>query len=349
MTVTLLHGDNTALLSALDRASVQAIITSPPYYGLRDYFLPPTAWPEISYAPMSGLPPIDVPAMDCCLGLEPTLEAYVAHLVHVFRLVWSVLKDDGCLWLNLGDSYGTGTTAPRQPSRTSKKISAAQHEAQGARHGGQAKQLLGIPWRVAFALQAGGWYLRSDVIWSKPNPMPESVTDRPTRAHEYLFLFAKQERYYYNADAIKEPAVNGDPSTPRGSQGVLGPLNAGRRDKQGALAERTYTGLNERWDRRTEPVTHRNKRSVWTVPTQPFHGAHFACFPETLIEPCVLASSRPGDLILDPYGGSGTTGRVAIKHGRHALLMDLNPDYLALQAQRTTGVQLVLHEYGGIS
>jgi DNA modification methylase len=345
--ITLLHGDNTVLLPTLDPQSVQCIVTSPPYYGLRDYGLPPTHWPEISYAPMPGLPMLTIPAMDCCLGLESTLEAYVAHLVHVFRLAWPILRDDGTLWLNLGDGYAQDSKSGGQSGGKNYTSAAGGLPRTKRQTGLGDKQMLGIPWRVAFALQADSWYFRADNIWHKPNGMPDPTKDRTTKVHEYVFHFAKQESYYYNADAIKEPAVHGERfhgGYDKPGMDTRTKARNGRTDKQGATGKSTYTGFNEPWESRAEPLTYRNKRSVWTVSTQPYREAHFACFPEKLIEPCILAGSRPGDTVLDMYGGSGTAGRVAIKHQRRAILMDLNSNYITLQEQRTDRVQLVISE-----
>lgn len=242
-------------------------VTSPPYFGLRDY----------GHAGQ--------------IGLEDGLEEYVDQLVQVFREVWRVLRDDGTLWLNLGDSYagaGLGGGTQKQGIRAYPKGNTVQART-GARRVGnlKPKDLMGVPWRVAFALQDDGWFLRSDVIWHKPNPMPESIKDRPTKAHEYLFLFAKSERYFYDADAIKGQ-------------------------------------------------TTRNKRSVWTVTTKPYKGAHFATYPPELIEPCILAGSTEGGTVLDPFTGSGTTGAVAIKHGRRFIGTELNPEYGELARERMT-------------
>lgn len=366
MTVTSLHGDNTAILPTLAPGSVQTIVTSPPYFGLRDYGLLPTDWPEVTYVPVAGLEPITIPAMRCCLGLDPTPAAYIGHLVHTWRLLAPVLRDDGTCWLNLGDSYaGQGGQGPQAGDKFK------------ARNGLKSKNLLGIPWRAAFALQADGWYLRSDVIWAKPNAMPESVTDRPTRAHEYLFLLAKSERYYYDAVAVAEPL-----SAP---------------------------------SKFANEITARNRRTVWSIATQPYSDAHFAVMPEALIEPCILAGSSAracehcgapwvrvveresnwqerkaagatagnvgtsetyqngvhgknmshdlgsktmrdlglapsctcadntgssASVVLDLYGGSGTVGKVATRLQRDAVLIDLNPDYIALQAERVDKVQV---------
>ena len=298
----LLIGDCIASMQTLAAGSAQTCVTSPPYFGLRDY----------GHAGQ--------------LGLEATPDEYVAKMVEVFREVRRVLADDGTLWLNIGDSYGTGTKAARQASKTSTKISAKQHEAQGARNGGPAKQLLGIPWRLAFALRADGWYLRQDIIWHKPNPMPESVRDRCTKAHEYIFLFSKQERYYFDSEAMKEPAVGN-------ASGAAASFK-----RSGSKREQTIPGQGYGTHRpEREDVAYnetRNRRSVWTVATRPYKGAHFATYPPALVEPCVLAGSRPGDTILDPFGGSGTTGEVAVLAGRRAVLCELNPEYVALAERR---------------
>ena len=286
---------------------VQTCVTSPPYYGLRDYGHPGQ------------------------LGLEKSPDEYVAGMVEVFRCVRDVLADDGTLWLNLGDSYASGGRKSRDPGQS--KIHGAfegDAYADGLRPpdppGIKPKDLIGIPWRVAFALQADGWYLRQDIIWHKPNPMPESVTDRCTKAHEYIFMLSKQQRYYYDSDAVKEPAVSTD----------IRKFTDNGADKQRGHSRR-HAGFNGRYaDKIAEqgvPET-RNRRSVWTVATRPYKGAHFATFPETLIEPCVLAGSRPADIVLDPFMGSGTTAAVAKKHGRQYLGCELNPDYGVLQQER---------------
>lgn len=289
---------------------VQCCVTSPPYFGLRDYGHPGQ------------------------IGLEKTPAEYVAALVEVFEGVRELLADDGVLWLNLGDSYGHGTSASRKASATSTKISAAQHEAQGGRHGGPAKQLLGMPWRVAFALQAAGWYLRQDIIWHKPNPMPESVTDRCTKAHEYLFLLAKSERYFWDAEAMQEASVDPVGSAKRYEAPFWenGKHQAGGYSADGAK----HTAGMKQFDGM------RNRRSVWTVATKPYSGAHFAAFPAELIEPCVLAGSRPGDAVLDPFMGSGTTAQVAQALGRQWIGCELNTEYAPLQQARTAQAALAI-------
>jgi len=305
MTVRILTGDCRTTLASLDAESVQMCVTSPPYFGLRDY------------------------GMDSQIGLEATPDAYVAELVAVFREVRRVLKDDGTLWCNLGDSY---TGSAQSDGASSAKLNGPQNATQGVRivkggDGLKPKDLIGIPWRVAFALQADGWYLRSDIIWHKPNPMPESVTDRPTKSHEYLFLLAKSERYYYDADAIADEALNA------GKVVTLGAKSMARSQLQGFGKE---PWGNSAKDSITVAAT-RNKRTVWTIATQPFKGAHFATFPPALIEPCILAGSAKGDTVLDPFGGAGTTGLVADRLGRNAILCELNPDYAAMAERRIHG------------
>ena len=310
-------GDVRSILPTLPAGSVRCCVTSPPYWGLRDY----------GHADQ--------------LGLESTPEAYVANLVAVFREVRRVLADDGTLWLNLGDSYSTDT----KWGGSSGSLNG--HQGGGARRernldsGLKPKDLVGIPWRVAFALQADGWYLRSDVIWAKPNPMPESVTDRPTKSHEYLFLLSKSARYYYNADAIAEPIAESQVGRIR--EDVVGGISHAERGqhsrggtyKQDGAGGRRYEGFNARWNNSeasTRPV--RNARTVWTIATQPYAEAHFATFPEELPRRCILAGSEPGDTVLDPFMGSGTTLAVAVGNGRAGVGIELNPDYLDLARNR---------------
>lgn len=300
--MNIFHGDAlTILRSQFAADSVNCCVTSPPYWGLRDYGV-------------AGQ-----------LGLESTPELYVASMVEVFREVRRVLKPDGTLWLNLGDSY-------------------AQTGFRSAPPGLKPKDLVGIPWRVAFALQADGWYLRSDIIWSKPNPMPESVTDRPTKAHEYLFLMSKSERYWYDHEAIKEPAIYADEARyDPGTNGLGGDDRktgtTTRRfasDKQRGHSRR-HAGFNDRWDQmtRTEQCSNfRNKRSVWSIATQPYPEAHFATFPTKLVEPSILAGCPTGGLVLDPFAGSGTVLAVAKQLGRQAVGIELNATYIALAEKR---------------
>jgi DNA modification methylase len=270
------------------------------------------------------------------IGLEQTPDAFVAELVAVFREVKRVLRNDGTLWLNLGDSYARNAGPEESKLAMLHTMGVGQKKAHemGAMRKGEnrppeglkPKDLIGIPWRVAFALQTDGWYLRQDIIWHKPNPMPESVKDRCTKAHEYIFLLSKSDRYYYDADAIAEPAINDNMpgrnmTDTRLTYGEQNGGNSGLRD----LKHRYKTGD---W-----PET-RNRRSVWTVPTSPYKGAHFATFPPDLIEPCIKAGSKAGDIVLDPFGGAGTTGLVADRMGRNALLCELNPEYAKMAETR---------------
>jgi site-specific DNA-methyltransferase (adenine-specific) len=298
----ILQGDCLASLKTLSDASVNACITSPPYYGLRDYGVEGQA------------------------GLEATPEEYVANMVKVFREVKRCLKDDGTLWLNIGDSYAGsgkgqwngGSADPKNPKTQGMPLEIQRPATLGLK----SKDLIGIPWMLAFALRADGWYLRQDIIWHKPNPMPESVKDRCTKAHEYIFLLSKSQKYYYDADAIAEPAKWerwGDQTENKKSQG-----NAGR------LGGKTIAEL---------PIKDtKNKRSVWTVIPKNYKGAHFAVFPPELIEPCVLASCPENGVIIDPFGGSGTTAGVAIKHGRKSVLCELNPEYCAIMPSRIKAI-----------
>ena len=303
----LLQGDCLQQLATLPAASVQCCVTSPPYWGLRDYGTPGQ------------------------LGLEATPDEYVANMVAVFRAVRRVLRDDGTLWLNLGDSYaGSGKGGNPEDSPWSGFVGSSGREAAAKASkpylGLAQKQLVGIPWRVAFALQADGWYLRQDIIWHKPNPMPESVTDRCTKAHEYIFLLTKSARYYYDNEAVKEPSICTD--DPR-----FGGPRIKYDGKTGLTASPDFQGQRSAVTIRET----RNKRSVWTVTTKPFKGAHFATFPPDLIEPCILAGSAADTLVLDPFSGAGTTGVVAVQHGRRYIGIELNPDYLEMSRKRIQG------------
>ena len=306
---------------------VQCCVTSPPYFGLRDYGHPGQ------------------------IGLEKTPAEYVAALVEVFEGVRELLADDGVLWLNLGDSYSNGGRKTRDADD---KLNARGMNTR-PNDGAKPKDLIGIPWRVAFALQAAGWYLRQDIIWHKPNPMPESVTDRCTKAHEYLFLLSKSERYFWDAVAMQERAV-GQTLHDLTGQGYAAPGqapntgNRSRRDsfkredsKRAEVIPGQAVGTHRPDREESEYDTGmRNRRSVWTVPTQPYAGAHFAVFPAALIEPCVLAGSRPGDVVLDPFMGSGTTAQVAQALGRQWLGCELNTEYAPLQQARTAQAALAI-------
>jgi len=361
-----------------DKVKVQCCVTSPPYFGLRDY------------------------GIEGQLGMEETPERYVENLVDVFRLVHELLTDNGILWLNLGDCYaGAGGMGSFVDSKAKKGMEVIkQYSRNKPMVGLKPKDLIGVPWHVAFALQADGWYLRSDIIWHKPNPMPESVKDRPTKSHEYIFLLAKNVKYYYDYKAILEKAnydgrkdtmmkgsdkyKNGFvPNQPEQSFHARGherwsnkiqPQNAptdnrgehtktkknyslkvGRTERkmegtgyggdgQGLHGHSGYLDKdgNPRYYELEEGMPARNKRSVWTVNTQPYKEAHFATFPPKLIEPCILAGSRVGDTVLDPFFGSGTTGEVAQKFGRKFIGIDINPNYEKLQKERTAKLGLAL-------
>lgn len=371
MTATILTGDSLQLLGTIAEGTVHTCVTSPPYFGLRDYDVPASRWPRISYAPMPGMRNICVPAMECALGLEPTAEAFVAHLVHVFRLVHRTLRDDGTLWLNLGDSYaGTGGRGPQTGALFKGRARQRETITTAARirgNGLKEKDLAGMPWRVALALQADGWYLRQDIIWSKPNPMPESVRDRCTKAHEYLFLLSKSDRYYFDADAIAEPLAAAsverlaqNVADQTGSDRMPGKTNGTMKAVQAKGNRKTFRGggvytQGRSFDNDAVPCNDsignepnerglRNRRSVWTVATQPFKEAHFATFPPALIEPCILAGAPAGGLVLDPFGGSGTTGKVSETLGRDSLLIELNPDYAGMAERRTSQQGLVLKD-----
>ncbi len=289
-------------------------VTSPPYWGLRDYGLGSDS-----------------------LGLEPTPELYVEHLVEMFREVKRTLRNDGTLWLNLGDSHASNWPCNRRNVIGEGSLPNGKREARPSRLGGlKEKDLVGIPWRVAFALQADGWWLRSDIIWHKPNPMPESVRDRPTRAHEYLFLLSKSERYYYNNEAIKEPTTGAARKCGQNSRANVDRDVLHGTRKQDAIGKSRYVEFNDRFDF-ADPAKKRNRRSVWTIATQPFPGAHFSVFPEKLVEPCILAGCPEGGTVLDPFAGSGTVGVVAQRLGRNATLIDAKPEYCELARERISG------------
>ncbi len=320
--VTLHHGHALDVAMTLPPASAQTIVTSPPYFGLRDY------------------------GEDGQIGAEESVGEYVDALVALFAELRRVLADDGTLWINLGDSYtGSWGAQGRNPEGNAgihTKVVAARnyamkHNRTGSRRPGEppAKNLLGVPWRVAFALQEDGWFLRSEIIWHKPNPMPESVADRPTKSHEHVFLFAKSPKYHYDAAAIAEEDAGQDhPRRVLDGQPSLEP-SGGLMSVHGGL--RKAEGRNG---------AGRNKRTVWTVPTVPFPGSHFAVYPPELIRPCILAGSRRGDTVLDPFSGSGTTGMVATQEGRRYVGIDLSADYLDLSL-RTRFQQPVLDLTGG--
>jgi len=307
------------ILPTLEAGSVNCVVTSPPYWGLRDY------------------------GTDGQFGLEPTPELYVANMVAVFREVRRILRDDGTLWLNLGDSYAstppgngkgfTPETTGLHGGRNSARYQKTMDSGAGTKRntivaGLKPKDLVGIPWTVALALRDDGWYLRSDIIWAKTSCMPESVRDRCTSSHEYLFMLTKKARYYYDSDAIAEPTdgrswhdVTGSPRTDVPGQT--------KQDGHG----RRHAGFNERYFSGPPPAT-RNKRDVWTIATQPYPEAHFATYPEKLVEPCVLAGRPVGGTVADFFAGSGTTGVVACRLGRNFVGIELNPEYAEMAERR---------------
>lgn len=323
----IITGDVLEVIKELPDCCCSTCVTSPPYYGLRNYG---------TYGQ---------------IGLEETPDKYIERLVEVFREVRRVLKDDGTLWLNMGDSYaGSNENGTRQTKwRTADVYKSEKNynlrKATGRKDDGcKPKDLIGIPWLLAFALRADGWYLRADIIWQKPNAMPESVKDRPTRAHEYIFLLSKSAKYYYNAEAVKEPAVGFDNAAPAGSMGTARPNSRRRGNAKtfrggGAYTHDQAAENSASVERESHGLTpnetgKRNRRTVWTIATRPYKGAHFATFPEELVRPCILAGSRPGDTVLDPFCGSGTTGAVAIQEGRDFIGIEINPEYCALSKQR---------------
>lgn len=321
MTHTILQGDTRNILPTLPDQSVQCVVTSPPYFGLRQYM------------------PDGHPDKDKEIGVEPTPQEFTEAMVVVFREVRRVLKDDGTLWLNLGDSYcntprgnrGDWSSSGLNGAKTSAAYQStlnagtAQTMNKSKLPGVKQKDLIGIPWRVAFALQADGWYLRQDIIWHKTTGMPESVKDRCTRNHEYLFLLSKSRTYYFDAEAIKTPAKQ----------------DWGTRDRSKGKYHNEGSGLQPH-SGLTKSYATANKRSVWTISPSNYKDAHFATFPPALVEPCILAGSAAGDTVLDPFLGSGTTLAVAKQHGRNGIGVELNPEYAALAQQRIDAVAVPL-------
>lgn len=378
---TILLGDTRQRLADIPAGTIQTCVTSPPYWGLRDYGT--ASWdggdPACDHQgkPMATKANINrncgtgndvknatarefykdicgkcgATRIDSQIGLEQTPDEYVEQMVAVFREVKRVLRDDGTLWLNLGDSYvgGKGQSgsmggdyqASRNDSGASLNMA---HQTLGGQKqtrptddrammrsaGLKMKDLVGIPWRVAFALQADGWWLRQDIIWHKPNPMPESVTDRCTKSHEYLFLLTKSAKYHFDHVAIQEPAKWSEEK--RAGKGRL--TYDGKRQGDQGTGQETFVAIKDM----------RNRRSVWTIPTKPFKGAHFAVMPEALVEPCILAGSQPGDTILDPFTGSGTVACVALRHGRNFIGTELNPEYVNIAQQRITNDNPMFNE-----
>lgn len=299
----IINGDCIEVLKGIEDRSVNCCVTSPPYWGLRDY------------------------GVEGQIGLEETPEAYVQRLVEVFREVRMVLRDDGTLWLNLGDSYAGSGKGPAGNLGKKHNERHMEHTNSSGNipNGLKAKDLIGIPWKVAFALQADGWYLRQDIIWHKPNPMPESVTDRCTKSHEYIFLLSKSQKYYYDYEAIKEESVDFENSSKRYEHSF-----GGSKSEQ----------LLETGQVHTRPIGNRefdgkrNKRDVWTIPTQPFSGAHFATFPKDLIRPCIRAGCPANGIVIDPFMGSGTTACVCIEENRNYLGIELNHEYIKIAENR---------------
>lgn len=425
----IIHGDALSSLRALPDESVQCCVTSPPYWGLRDYGT--GTWtggdPGCDHTAIRKSPESDAKnkqgtnagssrdpirsdcrlcgakRVDVQIGLEKTPDEYVSRLVEVFRELKRVLRRDGTLWLNLGDSYATSppgnkstglekwATSGLHGAKISAKYAETLDRSAGQKRNTvvgdlKPKDLVGIPWMVAFALRADGWYLRSDIIWSKPNPMPESVTDRPTKSHEYIFLLSKSERYYYDAAAIAEPVLQSSliraeagvkfggnnlcPDTRLQSGNEWKPKAEGRNSRLHVSHDpahaHEYGGKTSSMDKQANPrrlnknakaardagAPHdfpfgftRNKRTVWTVATKPYNEAHFATFPPELIKPCILAGAEAGAVVLDPFGGSGTTGKVAIELGRKAILIEPKAEYVEMikkRCQTTIGLPLAI-------
>jgi len=297
----ILFGDCRETLKTID-VKARMCVTSPPYYGLRNYGNEENQ-----------------------IGMEQTPEEYIEQLVEVFRSVRDVLTDDGTLWLNIGDTYynyrSDGNYPKQTVSRTKQDLPDFSPVRGNKLHNLKSKDLIGIPWMLAFALRADGWWLRQDIIWNKPNPMPESVKDRCTKSHEYIFLLSKSKQYFYDNEAIKEPVKQ--------DWGTRDRTNGKYHNPGSGLAP--HSGLSKSYDRK-------NKRSVWTVTNKPYKGAHFACFPPDLIEPCILAGSEENDIVLDPFMGSGTTAMVAKKHNRNYLGCELHEDYASLQTDRIDSI-----------
>lgn len=351
-------------MNTLPAQSVHCVVTSPPYYGLRDYGtaswkggsdecghveIQDTSTSSTLANSKNGIAPKNTLLMtkrqykskcakcgamriDKQIGIEETPEAYVSKLVDVFRAVHRILRDDGTVWLNLGDSYAGSGGSGNQFGQIEKGLNPYKQTGKPINIGLKPKDLIGIPWRVAFALQADGWYLRQDIIWHKPNPMPESVTDRCTKSHEYIFLLSKNEHYYYDNEAIKEQsnyswnsAVGFSPNGQRANT-----------DYEGLAKQNQFNGTKTHTD---EERTGRNKRSVWTVATKPYTEAHFATYPVKLIEPCILAGCPESGTVFDPFSGSGTTGLVAMSNNRNYIGTELNPEYVEISHKRLSAIQ----------
>jgi DNA modification methylase len=372
---SVLLGDVRKRAKDVPRKSIHTVVTSPPYYALRDYSTGryEGGSPDCDHlhdnprqdhskgrllgrgaqgAALAARTPMRSFCTKCGairvdeqLGLEESPEEYVEKMVSVFREVWECLRDDGTVWLNLGDSYSHGGCGSRDAGRWPKQSRNDHMPTHHKKHSGRKpKDLIGIPWLVAFALQRDGWYLRSDIIFGKNNPMPESIKDRPTRAHEYLFLLSKKSSYYYDYEAIKEPVTG--TAHPRGG-GVNPKARRGKNESADAgfvgSAARRQQGFNERWRVKQNEsfsasvkdlVPLRNKRDVWMIGSQPYRGAHFATMPPKLVEPCVLAGAPRGGTVMDPFNGAGTVGLVSWQNGRSYRGIELNPEYVRLTYQR---------------
>lgn len=303
LTAEVIVGDNRETLKQLPDKSVQCVVTSPPYWGLRDY------------------------GHGDQLGLEPKPDDFIENLCKVFDEIWRVLKDDGTIWVNLGDSYSAQRWTGTGKGQAMNKNKDGHRDINPVKESGLPdKNLVGIPWRFAFAMQERGWYLRQDIIWAKPNPMPESVTDRCTKSHEYIFLMTKNPKYYYDHEAIKEPVADS----------TIGRLNQDIQNQIGTTRANGGMKTNGNLKAVGDIESGRNKRSVWSVTTSRYKDAHFATYPAELITPCILAGSKEGDIILDPFSGSGTTGEVALLHDRNYIGLELNPEYAKLSEKRLT-------------
>lgn len=355
LTAEVLVGDNRETLRQLPDQSVQTVVTSPPYWGLRDYGTKSwtggdelcehindksktkkfgndefnknrpsreaTKLPGYYYDSECGQ--CGAVQEDFQIGLEQTPQAFIEELCKVFDEVWKVLKDEGTIWVNLGDSYSAQRWSGSGNGQAINKYKDGHRDINPEKNSGLPdKNLVGIPWKFAFAMQSRGWYLRSDIIWHKPNPMPESVTDRPTKSHEYIFLMTKNPRYYYDHEAIKEDAIWAEEK--RAGQGRL--HYDGKRQGENGTGQENFVSI----------VDKKNKRSVWQVNVKGYKEAHFATYPPELITPCILAGSKEGDIVLDPFSGSGTTGEVALQHGRNYIGLELNPEYAKLSEKRLT-------------
>lgn len=398
MSCRIIQGHSLVRLRELPSESVHCIVCSPPYYGKRDYKTEPQIWggdalhshiweehiqpaangilhvDGMSGETLSGQSATRRPKRSgfcSCgawkgeLGLEPTPALFVEHLVEIFQEARRVLKKTGVLWCNLGDSYAGswgaqgGPTNLGVPTADVHQGKSPQRNPNG--YGLKRKDLIGIPWRVAFALQDDGWFLRSDVIWQKPNQMPSSVKDRPTTDHEYVFLLSKSRKYWYDADAIAEPLAEATlPRAARGNTGTHAPgqiahmgicgarTTTAMESKNERSGQRTKVDLNKNWDAKEAAglIETRNKRTVWTIPTQSYPEDHFAAYPEELARTCILAGCPEGGVVLDMFGGRGTTGVVAEKLGRNSILIELNPDYVAMIERNVANVTPAF-QFGG--